>query len=176
MGNFANGSIEPVAQRRFDRALVQHEGDIQKALDRGGDVGCGRHAGGERGLDTFDGRGDLHEVAGSVGARRTVAAQRRLDARDGADDRGRVGVTVAVGIFGQEAAAAFRRHERVMDGIVVCLVGQSGQYLRQRVVGHGSTKRDQLNSTTANGAIGRSRNAPEIPTGSAAARAAQSIC
>ena len=39
-GNFANGGIEPVAQRRFDRALVQHEGDVQKALDRGGDVGA----------------------------------------------------------------------------------------------------------------------------------------
>ena len=78
------------------------------------------------------------------------------------DDRGRVGVTVAVGIFGQEAAAAFRRHERGMDGIVACLVGQFGQYLRQRqrVVGHGSTKRDRLNSTTANGAIAAVKERP----------------
>ena len=126
-------------------------------------------------MDTIDCRGNLHEIAGGVGARRTFAAQRRLDARDGTHDCGRVGVTIAIGEFGQEAAAAVRRHERGMDGIVICLVGQPGQYLRQWVVGHGSTKRDGLNSTTANGAIRRSWNAPEIPTGSAAARAAQSI-
>ena len=172
-GNFANGGIEPVAQRRFDRALVQHEGDVQKALDRGGDVGRRRRAGGERGFDTIDGRGDLHEIAGGVGVRRTFAAQRRLDARDGTHDRGRVGVTIAIGVFGQEAAAAVRRHERGVDGIVVCLVRQPGQYQRQWVVGHGSTKRGRLNSTTANGAIRRSA---ELPTGSATAPAAQSIC
>ncbi len=175
-GNFANGGIEPIAQRRFDRALVQHEGDVQKPLDRGGDVGRRRRAGGERGFDAIDGRSDLHEIAGRVSARRTVAAQRRFDARDGIHDRGRVGVAVTIGEFRQEAAAAVRRHQRGMDGIVVCLVRQPGQNQCQWVVGHGSTKQGRLNSTTANGAIRRSWNALEIPTGSAAAPAAQSIC
>jgi len=109
------------------------------------------------------------------GTPRTVAAQRRFDARDGTHDRGRVGVTIAIGVFRQEAATAFRGHERGMDGIVVCLVRQPGQYQRQWVVGHGSTKQDRLNSTTANGAIRPSRNALEIPTASATARGAQSI-
>jgi hypothetical protein len=111
----------------------------------------------------------------SMAARRTFAAQRRLDARDGTHDRGRVGVTIAIGVFGQEAAAVVRRHEGCVHGIVVCLIRQPGQYLRQWVVGHGSTKQSRLNSTTANGAIRPSRNALEIPTASATAPAVQSI-
>ncbi len=53
------------------------------------------------------------------GLRLPLACEARLEALDRIEHHARVGVAVALGVFGQEPAPARRLHERFMDGVVV---------------------------------------------------------
>ncbi len=54
-----------------------------------------------------------------LGLRLPLARKTCLDALDRVEHHARVGVAVALGVFGQEPAAARRLHERLMDRGVV---------------------------------------------------------